>query len=162
MNLTIRGKTCVIALRLGVMNQAPHEKMRRALATAGLVVMLPGFGPAEAADLSTQPITYVTPAALDFGRVTAKTTATNTFLVENLGQGRLIGRATVSPPFKIISGENYDLTRLQAQVVTITYTPSKAGADTQTVTFTGGGAVTRATVTGRLSKAPPSGKPARR
>lgn len=139
--------------------QAP---MKTLLVLAVSAALLNGLGPARAADLASKPMTVVSPPSIDFGAVRRKETATNTFLVENLGPGRLVGRATVAPPFKIISGATYDLTRLQAQIVTVTYTPSGAPTDTQSITFPGGGAVVTATVSGRLSKAPPPHKPPRR
>ena len=96
---------------------------------------------------------------LNFGPVPDKATATNTFLVENMGRGKLVGTATVPAPFKIISGGDYALRENEAQVVTITYTPSGAASDTQTVKFTGGGG-SKATVRGKLAVSP-SKKPKR-
>ena len=106
-----------------------------------------------ASSLITNPVVMVTPITMDFGSVKAKSTVTNTFLVENAGGGKLVGKATVPPPFKIISGESYSLKENAAQVVTIIYTPSHASSDTQTVTFTGGGGA-KVPVTGRLRGAP--------
>ncbi len=104
----------------------------------------------EAADLFTNAVIAIAPGTLDFGGVRAGATATNTFLVENLGRARLVGQATVATPFKILSGAAYALGAGELQVVTITYTPSGAESDSATVKFTGGGGV-EAAVTGRLA-----------
>ena len=67
-----------------------------------------------------------------------------------MGSGKLVGTATVPAPFKILSGGDYKLKENEAQIVTVTYTPSGAAFDTETVTFTGGGGST-ATVNGKLT-----------
>jgi len=64
--------------------------------------------------------------------------ATNTFLLENFGRGKLVGKASVPAPFKIISGEKYSLKEKEVQVVTIVYTPTRPHIDKAAVTFTGG------------------------
>ena len=93
---------------------------------------------ALAGTLFTVPIINVTPRSIDFGAVSMKNTVTNSFLVENWGGGKLVGKATVPRPFKIISGGTYRLGPSDAQVVTITYTPSGSLLDTNVVKFTGG------------------------
>jgi len=124
--------------------------MNRLLVIAGWALFLSVPGIAEAATLFTTPVIYVKPQTLDFGRVAAKATATNTFLVENMGKGKLVGTATVPAPFKILSGGNYTLRENEAQIVTVIYTPSGAASDTQTVMFTGGGGA-KARATGKLA-----------
>ena len=123
--------------------------MKKLIVIAGSALFLSVPRVAEAATLFTVPVIYVTPQSLNFGLVLNKATATNTFLVENMGSGVLAGAATVPPPFKIIGGGQYKLRENEVQVVTITYTPSGAETDTQTVKFTGGSGAT-ATVTGKL------------
>ena len=91
-----------------------------------------------AGTLFTTPIINVSPRTIDFGVVPLKTSVTNTFLIENWGGGKLVGKATVPRPFKIISGGTYRLGPSDAQVITITYTPSGALMDTNVVKFTGG------------------------
>ncbi len=76
---------------------------------AGCVLVLGVPWIAEAGTLFTNPVIFVKPTALDFGPVASNTTATNTFLVENMGSGTLVGTATVAAPFKILSGGNYTL-----------------------------------------------------
>ena len=99
----------------------------------------------------TNPVIFVTPAVLNFGPVPESTaTATNTFLVENMGSGKLVGTAAVPARiFKILSGGDYTLRAKEAQIVTVTSTPSGAAFDTETVTFTGGGG-SKVTVNGKL------------
>jgi len=124
--------------------------MKRKLGDVIVILILSFFGRAYGSNLLTNPVVMVTPMVLDFGSVKAGTTVTNTLLLENAGGGKLVGKASVPAPFKIISGGSYSLKENSAQVVTITYTPGRAPADTQTVTFTGG-AGGKATVTGRNS-----------
>jgi hypothetical protein len=92
----------------------------------------------NAGTLFTTPIIVVTPKAIDFGSVPLKTTVTNTVLLENWGGGKLVGKATVAPPFKILSGAAYRLGPSDVQVVTICYTPTAATNDTNVIKFTGG------------------------
>jgi hypothetical protein len=123
----------------------------RILAASLLVLCAPRI--AEASTLFTNPVIVVSPKALDFGRVATNTTATNTFLVENIGRGTLVGKATIAVPFKILSGGDYSLRENEAQVITVTYRPTGAAFDTQTVQFTGGGGA-KATATGKLAVSP--------
>ena len=129
--------------------------MKGLLTIAGAVLFLSVPRLAAAGTLFTNPVIYLTPMALDFGAVPAKATATNTFVVENMGTGKLVGTATVAAPFKILSGGDYTLRANEAQVVTVTYTPSGAASDTQTVKFTGAGGI-NATVTGKLAVSLPN------
>jgi len=105
---------------------------------------------ADAGTLFTNPVIYVAPMTLNFGPVAAGATATNAFVVENMGSGKLVGAATVAAPFQILSGGDYTLRHKEAQIVTVTYKPSGAVSDTQTVHFTGGGGV-KATAVGQLA-----------
>ncbi len=124
----------------------------RALTVGFLVACAPGLAAADT--LFTGPVIVVTPMTLDFGRVATNSTATNTFLVENIGRGKLVGAATVATPFKIISGGDYTLRENEAQVITVTYKPTGAASDTQTVQFTGGGGA-KATITGKSAAVSP-------
>lgn len=123
----------------------------RILSASVLVLCAPRI--AEASTLFTSPVIVVTPMTMDFGRVATNTTATNTFLVENIGKGTLVGKATVAVPFKILSGGDYSLRENEAQVITVTYKPTGATSDIQTVQFTGGGGA-KATATGKLAVSP--------
>jgi hypothetical protein len=108
------------------------------LLTAALAALASAPSTSRAGTLFTTPIINVSPRTIDFGVVPVKTTVTNTFLIENWGGGKLVGKATVPRPFKIISGGAYRLGPSDAQVITITYTPSGALLDTNVVKFTGG------------------------
>ena len=125
--------------------------MNKLLAVAGGVLLLGVPRIAEAGTMFTNPVIYVTPMVLDFGRVATNRTATATIVVENMGSGKLIGKATVPAPFKIIAGADYTLKGNEVQIVTITYKPTGTAPDTQTVKFTGGGEA-KATVTGNLPR----------
>jgi hypothetical protein len=124
--------------------------MKRVFLSAGMILFLQWLCIAKAATLFTVPIIVVTPTVLDFRVGATNGTATNTFLVENAGGGKLVGKATVARPFKIVDGGNYSLGVNEAQVVTIIYTCRNARTNIQTVTFTGDGGA-KATVIGRLS-----------
>ena len=89
------------------------------------------------------PVISVTPASRDFGTVAVGSHADRDFAVENTGGGTLSGSASVSAPFSIVSGGSYSLTAGQTQAVTVRYSPIAAGGHGDTVTFTGGGGVTR-------------------
>ena len=128
--------------------------MNKSLALAGSILWL-GVAAVPAADtLFTTPVIFLTPPVLNFGPVYTNSTATNTIIVENMGIGKMVGKATVPEPFKIVAGGDYTLRAHEAQIVTITYKPSGAPLDKQTVTFTGGGGA-KAIVTGKPSLKPP-------
>lgn len=121
--------------------------MNKLLAVAGGVLLLGLPRVADAGTLFTNAVIYVTPMVVDFGRVPTNRTATATFVVQNVGGTKLVGKATVPAPFKITAGGDYALKQDEAQIVTITYKPTGAAPDKQTVTFTGGGEA-KATVKG--------------
>jgi hypothetical protein len=127
--------------------------MNKLLAVAGGVLLLGVPRVAEAGTMFTNPVIYVKPLVLNFGPVATNKTATATFIVENMGSGKLVGKATVPAPFKIVAGGIYALKENEAQIVTITYKPSGAVSDKQTVKFTGGGEA-KATVTGKPAPPP--------
>lgn len=107
---------------------------------AGLFGLFLGCLSSSGADsLFTTPIISVKPFAMDFGTVPVKTSVTNSIVVENWGGGKLVGKVTVARPFKILSGGTYKLSASDAQVVTVSYTPSGADLDTNFLKFTGGG-----------------------
>ena len=108
--------------------------------------------PKESGVALTNAVILVSPKVLDFGSIAAGKSVTNTFLVENVGGGKLVGTASVSAPFRIISGGEYALKEKQVQVVTVAYAPGATGAITAKVTFTGGGGA-KATVTGKAVSA---------
>jgi hypothetical protein len=125
--------------------------MNKLLTLAIGVLLLVGPQLAAAGTLFTNPVIYVTPMVLDFGRMASNKTATATFIVQNAGSGKLVGKATVPAPFKIVSGGTYSLVADEVQIVTLSYKPSGAPTDKQTVKFTGGGEA-KATVIGGLPR----------
>jgi hypothetical protein len=108
----------------------------------------------SAGTLFTSPVVVVTPTTNYFGAASRHRSLTNTFLIENAGSGKLIGKATVESPFKIIDGGKYALRENEAQVVTIVYQPSGTRSATNVVQFTGGGGA-KVTVIGRPLKVSP-------
>jgi hypothetical protein len=125
--------------------------MKKRVLLAGACVVLSGLSMIHAETLFTRPFLVVSPMKIDFGVLRLKHSATNSFLVENVGTGTLEGTAKVPPPFRILTGGKYKLIRNGAQVVTVVYTPDGSRTNTQLVTFTGGTSDVTATVTGRLS-----------
>lgn len=120
------------------------------------LLMAATWANSQAADtFFTTPALVVTPTVLKFGAAEPHRAMTNTFLVENAGSGNLVGKATVKPPFKIISGGTYSLKQNEAQVVTIAYLPTSQHSSTNLVKFTGGGG-TQAKVIGVPTRQPPA------
>jgi len=102
---------------------------------------------------SSSPTNSATPASLNFGTVIAGKTTNQTLTVRNTGGGTLSGSASVAAPFSIVSGGSYSLTAGQSQPIVVAYSPTAAGTNTLTVTFTGANGAA-ATVTG-VAIAPP-------
>lgn len=93
------------------------------------------------------PVISVTPLSENFGSIGIGVTTNLTFTVQNTGSGTLTGTASVAAsfnivgvagPFSIVSGGSYSLGAGQSQTVTVSYTPTTAGATSQTITFSGG------------------------
>jgi len=80
----------------------------------------------------------VVPAALDFGLIGVGSSTSRTLSVYNSGVGILAGSASVSAPFTIVSGSPYSIAAGQSQAVTVRYAPVSSGANSQTISFTGG------------------------
>jgi hypothetical protein len=85
----------------------------------------------------------VGPTSQDFGVVAAGSSAERTFYVTNSGGGTLVGIASVSTPFSIVSGGAYTLSGAQWQAVVVRYAPTVAGTHNGLVTFTGGTGTSR-------------------
>jgi hypothetical protein len=88
---------------------------------------------------STNPIIAISPSNQSFGLVATNATKDLSFIVQNAGSGILVGSASVSEPFRIISGRDYSLGANQSQSVTLRFSPASLGATSNSVTFTGGG-----------------------
>jgi PKD repeat protein len=71
------------------------------------------------------------------------------------GGGTLSGSATVPAPFSIVSGGTYSLTANAAQAVVMRYSPTAAGTNNATVTFTGGAGATPPMIGAAYSARPP-------
>ena len=100
------------------------------------------------------PALQVTPGSIAYGTILNGTSKTNSFTVQNLGTGTLIGTASVSAPFSIVSGGSYSLGAGASQLVTVVFSPTVATNYSQSVSFTGGNG-TNATVSGGATNAPP-------
>jgi hypothetical protein len=97
------------------------------------------------------PTISVTPSSLDFGGVALGGSSDRTFTVTNSGGGILVGNASTSAPFSIVSGETYDLSAGQSQTVTVRFSPTALGTYTANVTFTGADGASRP-VTGAVTE----------
>ena len=95
------------------------------------------------------PVISISPLTLNFGSVPATISVSNNFTVKNIGGGTLTGYSSVPAPFSIVSGGTYSLGNNQSQTVVVSYSPSGAATDSQTVLFTGGGG-TNASVVGQI------------
>jgi hypothetical protein len=99
-------------------------------------------GAYEYAPLTTNAAVSISPSTLGFGLVQTNMTRDLTMTVQNAGVSTLVGNASVAAPFSIISGASYSLSANQSQAVTVRYSPTIAGSNSQTITFTGGGGAT--------------------
>ena len=95
------------------------------------------------ATYSLAPAISVTPASLSFGSVEVGASKDLSFTVQNTGGSTLVGNATVSAPFSVVSGASYSIAANGSHTVTIRYTPTAAGQHTGSVSFTGGSGITR-------------------
>jgi hypothetical protein len=96
-------------------------------------------GAYEYGTASTNPVISLSASSLGFGVVASGVRVTNSLTVQNVGQGTLAGSATVALPFQIVSGGTYSLGPGVSQTIKVSYTPSGNPADSQIITFTGGG-----------------------
>jgi len=99
------------------------------------------------------PVLQVTPGSIAYGSILNGTSKTNSFTVQNIGTGTLIGTASVGAPFSIVSGGSYSLGAGASQAVTVAFSPLGASNYNQSVTFTGGNGA-NTTVTGSATNAP--------
>ncbi len=100
------------------------------------------------------PIIQVTPGSIGYGTILNGTSATNSFVVQNVGTGTLSGTASVAGgPFSIVSGGNYNLGANASQTVTVAFSPTVASNYTQNVSLSGGGGAS-VTVSGIVTNTP--------
>ncbi len=116
--------------------------MKKLLSISATVAVLLAASGAVADTLFSTPVLVVSPQILKFGAVNPHHEMTNTVVVQNFGSGKLAGKASVKPPFKILNGASYILRQNEAQVMTIVYIPKASDTITNTMKFTGGGGAT--------------------
>ena len=103
----------------------------------------------------TNPEIGVTPASLSFGSVTIGNSSDLNFTVQNTGTGNLSWAVSgIDAPFSVIGTGSGSLGAGATATVTIRFTPTVAGAASDTASFTGGSGASR-NVTG-TGVAPPS------
>jgi hypothetical protein len=81
----------------------------------------------------------VSPASLDFGEIGTGGSADLQVLVTNSGAGTLVGAASATVPYAVVSGGSYALTNGAVWPVTVRYSPTSMGRQTGSIGFTGGG-----------------------
>lgn len=98
----------------------------------------------------------VTPSSRNFGTVEVGSSATQSVNVRNRGEGTLVGAASVTGPFSVVSGGSYSLAAGQSQSVTLRFEPLEVGAQSGALTLSGGGGAV-VSLTGRGRAAPEVG-----
>ncbi len=96
------------------------------------------------------------PSILDFGLVGVGRDRILTLKIQNTGAASLKGKATVSAPFRVIKGENYDLKSDQSHTLKVRYEPKAPGTNSGYLVFAGANE-TRIPVIGwaRMPPSPP-------
>jgi len=82
-------------------------------------------------------IIALSPGALSFGSISVGSTTNRTVSVQNTGGGTLAGSASVTAPFSVVSGSPYSIGAGLSQIVTVRYSPTITGTNTQSISFTG-------------------------
>src|SRR5215831_10893219 len=100
-------------------------------------------------DNPSPPALSVTPGSLDFGSVIVGSSADKTFVVRNTGGGTLTGSVSASPPFSIVSGGSFSLTRGKSQTVVVRFSPTVLGVLAANAIFTSDGGDVSPAVTGK-------------
>lgn len=108
---------------------------------------------------SSQPgaVLAVSPSQLQFGLVGVGRTRELKLRVQNVGDDKLVGSATVAAPFTI-TGHKYSLGSGQSKVFTVWYRPTAEGTNSQLVVFSGERAVTVPVIGMARTPPPPPGK----
>ncbi len=100
----------------------------------------PGSGGGGGGGSSSPAAIQVTPASIAFGNVTVGQSATQTFVVKNVGEQLLSGTASgLGAPFSFQGSTTYSLAGGESQTITVRFAPSMQGTFTDVVNFTGGG-----------------------
>jgi hypothetical protein len=85
----------------------------------------------------TNPAVSVNPGSLIFAAIPVSTSATQAFVVQNIGGGTLTGTASASAPYSILGTASYSLGSNASQTINVRYAPTQAGVNGGTVTLTG-------------------------
>jgi RHS repeat-associated protein/uncharacterized repeat protein (TIGR01451 family) len=85
------------------------------------------------------PLLVVSPTNWSFGTLLVGQSSTQTFQVVNEGGLPLIGTATSTPPFSVVSGSPFTLSVGQTGAVQVTFSPTQPGSFTTTLLFTSNG-----------------------
>jgi hypothetical protein len=93
----------------------------------------------SATALDTAPTINATPTRIDFGSVNLGQSGRKAITIKNSACGGVTGTATVSPPFYISSGANYDVSCGASAQVTVEFRPEVYGHYEDVVVLTGGG-----------------------
>ena len=109
---------------------------------------------AGATNYPAPPVINVSPSSYTFTTIITNTSENYTYKVGNIGVSNLVGTATVSAPFSVVSGSPYTVAGNSTNNVVIAFTPTATNAATNTITFTGGGGAT-ATAIGWATNQPP-------
>ena len=72
-----------------------------------------------------------------FAAIPVSTSATQAFVVQNIGGGTLTGTASASAPYSIVGAASYSLGSNASQTINVRYAPTQAGVNGGTVTLTG-------------------------
>ena len=96
------------------------------------------------------PVLSVTPLSQDFGAVNLGSSADRTFVVRNSGAGTLTGTVSAAPPFSIVSGGSFSLTRGKSQTVVVRFSPTVQDVVAANVIFTSNGGDVSAVVNGTV------------
>ncbi|HEV8267460.1 MAG TPA: choice-of-anchor D domain-containing protein, partial [Thermoanaerobaculia bacterium] len=103
------------------------------------------------------PALSVSPSALDFGNVTPGSSADRSITVTNTGSGALVGTASVSGSFAVVSGGSFNLAGGQSQGVAVRFAPTVAGFASSSVAFSSNGGSASVNVSGTGSSVPSTG-----
>ncbi|MEI8139857.1 MAG: choice-of-anchor D domain-containing protein [bacterium] len=120
------------------LSQFPWYVPEMGVDRAGVTRTAWDIGVFESAATTTAASILVTPGSQSFGSITVGTTTDRTFTVQNTGGGTLSGSASVAAPFSVVAGSSYSLGAGLSQIVTVRYSPTTSGPNSQSVSFTGG------------------------
>ena len=119
-------------------------------------VNLGAYGNSEQASKSAASAFSIDPSGWNYGTVIIGSSTDAMFVVRNVGVGTLSGTILVPQPFSVVSGGSFTgLSPGQAHNVTVRFSPTTLGIQSNEVVFSGGTNTVRRAVTGRAIIAPP-------